>query len=303
MKESWARRSAPDKRTADVQCEKKALGSGDPEGTGLTDRGIAPSLSQPLSEEERNKLIEEHMKLVRPLAMGILNRYTLPFDMLAELEADGRLGLVEAARRYQPRAGGSFGAYANAWIRGRILGGLKRAIPLRESFRKAEDEPACEIENTLMDDIELSQLWSMLDQLTERQATVVTERIKHHKTFDQIAKQLGVTKGTAHSILCDATAKLKLFISGHEVKSSVKRRQQRRDMIRNSLCAAIPSHMTERDVALAAGISRVYLQKIKNHTCIPSLGVALLLAKALGSRVEELFQLRDGTSPGAATNR
>ena len=54
-----------------------------------------------------------------------------------DLLAWGVLGLVQAARRYEPAAGASFGAYAARRVRGQVLDALRERDPLTRTARRA----------------------------------------------------------------------------------------------------------------------------------------------------------------------
>ncbi len=65
----------------------------------------------------RERLITSHMRLVRMIARQYSGRGTA-FD---ELVADGHVGLVRAADRYDPSSGARFSTYATYWIRNSIV--------------------------------------------------------------------------------------------------------------------------------------------------------------------------------------
>lgn len=54
-----------------------------------------------------------------------------------DLVAWGILGLVQAAQRYEPESGATFGAYAARRVRGQVLDALRERDPLTRSARKA----------------------------------------------------------------------------------------------------------------------------------------------------------------------
>jgi putative transcriptional regulator len=52
--------------------------------------------------------------------------------------------------------------------------------------------------------------------------------------------------------------------------------------------------MTQQELAERAGVTRQTILSIEKGKYTPSVGLALLLARALGVAVETLFQLREG---------
>src|SRR5215831_15232385 len=78
-----------------------------------------------LSEAERSRLVDENLAYVRALAAQIKEQ--LPAEIeYQELVAYGTQGLLEAARRFDPRGGATFSTYAYYRIRGAIFDGLRQ---------------------------------------------------------------------------------------------------------------------------------------------------------------------------------
>jgi RNA polymerase sigma factor (sigma-70 family) len=91
---------------------------------------------------DRNGLVVAHLHLIEPIARRIW--LTLPRAFLLEdLVGAGRLGLLEAARRYAPadHGGAPFSAYARPRIRGSILDSVRRGA-FREAHRASIEDSA-----------------------------------------------------------------------------------------------------------------------------------------------------------------
>jgi RNA polymerase sigma factor for flagellar operon FliA len=71
------------------------------------------------------QLVETHQGLVRSLAMKI-HEHAPPSTELEDLIAYGQVGLVEAARDFDPSRGSRFSTYAYYRIRGAIYDGLSK---------------------------------------------------------------------------------------------------------------------------------------------------------------------------------
>lgn len=84
----------------------------------------------------RNELVQAHLRVVVFMALKY-RAYGLP---LAELIADGNLGLLQAVDRFDPERGLRLMTYAAYWIRAAILSAIVRSwslvSPTSESFRK-----------------------------------------------------------------------------------------------------------------------------------------------------------------------
>jgi RNA polymerase sigma factor (sigma-70 family) len=73
----------------------------------------------------RNRLVERHLFLVAALAQR-LKRPLPAWIELDELKADGAVGLVYAAIRFDRRRGVPFARFATRYIRGTMIDGLRR---------------------------------------------------------------------------------------------------------------------------------------------------------------------------------
>ena len=78
-------------------------------------------------------------------------------------------------------------------------------------------------------------------------------------------------------------------------------RSARRATIVNKVRSAIPSKMTMESLSISTGLSPNYLHAILHATAVPSLPVALILARELRKPVDELFEL-DGTKEADHAN-
>jgi RNA polymerase sigma factor for flagellar operon FliA len=91
-------------------------------------------------------LILQHIDLVRRIAYHMMRR--MPHSIEVEdLIQTGMVGLLEAAQRYECRAGSTFSAYATRRIRGAILDSLRRSDwgprSLRRQLRDIDDAKFC----------------------------------------------------------------------------------------------------------------------------------------------------------------
>jgi len=85
-----------------------------------------------------NDLVASHLWLVRGIARNVQSKLPRHLE-LDDLIEDGVLGLIAAARRYQPGLGVPFPLYARHRIRGAIVDGLRRMDHLsRDSRSKAK---------------------------------------------------------------------------------------------------------------------------------------------------------------------
>ena len=71
-----------------------------------------------------DKLVEDHMHIVRKIAWHMFGRVGRMVE-IDDLLQVGYMGLIDASRRYQPKAGASFGSYAAIRVRGSIVDFLR----------------------------------------------------------------------------------------------------------------------------------------------------------------------------------
>lgn len=92
---------------------------------------------------DREQLVKANMNLARCIAMRISPGFRLSATERDDAIADAYLGLVSAARAFDPSRGVPFGAFASRWISGAVLRGIDRRDPVshraRETLREAQD--------------------------------------------------------------------------------------------------------------------------------------------------------------------
>ena len=91
----------------------------------------------PAARASPEELAERHLSLVIQIARHFRNRLpaSVGFD---DLVGAGNLGLVEAARRFDPAKGTSFGAFAKHRIRGAITDSLRQIDPVSRCLRSQQ---------------------------------------------------------------------------------------------------------------------------------------------------------------------
>ena len=87
-------------------------------------------------DESVDQRIIAHLGFARAVATRTIDPRCRGADR-EDLLAWGVLGLVQAARRYEPATGATFGAYAARRVRGQVLDALRERDPLTRSARRA----------------------------------------------------------------------------------------------------------------------------------------------------------------------
>lgn len=87
-------------------------------------------------DESVDQRIIAHLGFARAVAARTVDPRCRGADR-EDLLAWGVFGLVQAARRYEPATGATFGAYAARRVRGQVLDALRERDPLTRSARRA----------------------------------------------------------------------------------------------------------------------------------------------------------------------
>lgn len=171
-------------------------------------------------------LVEGHLELVDKIVRGMLRRLPAHIDK-ADLIQQGRIGLIEASRRYDPTSAASFKTFATYRIRGEIIDGLRAFSQNRpvesgwnesvenigESSRGGADDISGFIssvsalstaynlatsttENPLEESLEKQALWAAVARLPERERQVCELLYRMDLTMQDIATLLETSKAS-----------------------------------------------------------------------------------------------------------
>jgi RNA polymerase sigma-B factor len=157
--------------------------------------------------EERQRLIEQHLPLVRTIARRFAHRGE-SFDDLVQV---GALGLIKAVDRFDPGRGVTLGAYAAPTIAGEIRRHLRDRVTLIRIPRSAGDEassarfplplesagslqPDRAAEAGLAESEDRALVASGLRALPQRERRVVELRYYGDLSQKRIADQLGISQ-------------------------------------------------------------------------------------------------------------
>src|SRR5438046_106416 len=77
-----------------------------------------------MTAEERDKLIVEHLSLIKHIAHRVATRLPASVE-IGDLVNAGVLGLLDAVEKFEPERGVKFKTYAELRVRGAILDSLR----------------------------------------------------------------------------------------------------------------------------------------------------------------------------------
>ena len=95
----------------------------------------------PPSNSALDKLVTANGALVHAIAVNIHSKLPVHVE-LCDLVQEGMRGLIDAARRYDPRRGVAFTTYAKYRVRGAILDGLRQFDPASRLARPSSRHPS-----------------------------------------------------------------------------------------------------------------------------------------------------------------
>lgn len=177
----------------------------------------------------QEKLVRENLELVDKIVRGMLRRLPSHIDK-SDLIQQGRIGLMEASRRYDPTSAASFKTFATYRIRGEIIDGLRafsqnrpngeggwnesvEAIGERSAGHGADDAIGGFIssvqalgtafnlatstsENPLEESLEKQALWQAVSRLPERERHVCELLYRMDMTMQDIANLMNTSKAS-----------------------------------------------------------------------------------------------------------
>ena len=184
--------------------------------------------STPPQPDPTDQLIVEYAPLVRHVVGKVAPRGIVGVDR-EDLLSAGALGLVRAARRYDPAQPAEFKTYAYACIRGAVLeelrcrrkakgtstaDGWSSVVSLQELTEAGTSDLSRSAEQSPSPDEQAEQKESLalmaeaIDELPRRERVTLVLYAERHLTLQQIARVLGVTEGRASQLHSAAVAKL-----------------------------------------------------------------------------------------------
>lgn len=173
--------------------------------------GTHAALALAMLSEAARECVLAHLSLVHDTARSLRGRYGLDLSV-EELASYGMLGLVEAARRYQPGRGVPFATFARVRIRGAILDGLAAFGPAASSRRRGyKTMRGSTLAASVPCDRELADqalsrrrlrrvLHEAVNQLSSRERRVLEQRYWQQVSLVEIGRDLGVSKSRASRI-------------------------------------------------------------------------------------------------------
>lgn len=134
--------------------------------------------SRPVAIDEGNNLVLAHLGLVKALASRLAHRVPSHIE-LGELISVGMMGLVEAARRYEPSRGVPFDAFARRRIQGAMVDALRALDSTPRSVRKQRRD----IDNAI---VRLRHILKREPSAAEIAGELAMSESEYDRTLDQI---------------------------------------------------------------------------------------------------------------------
>lgn len=188
---------------------------------------------QARKQQLKSAILESNLRLVFSMAKGMWDKKDP--ELLADLIANGNVGLILALDKFNPAYGTRFCTYAGHWVlmtMRKSYRGLVRTPSDKPSavITGSEDIPISTYEDTIEDDIDANHrkcilnLW--LRFLSNRERYIMTKSFslkdpteKPHSLRD-MSKELGLSSERVRQIRAGAMDKLKLWMSYHYPEES-----------------------------------------------------------------------------------
>ena len=184
--------------------------------------------SESRKQELKRRILESNLRLVFSMAKTMWDRKDP--ELLAELIANGNVGLVLALDKFNPAYGTRFCTYAGHWVMmtmRKTFSGLVKT-PASKPQAQYEDE-SCLSEGSyevdLLEDLEtqqrkiIAQIW--LRFLSNRERYIITRSFSLHdpeakaSSLRNMSRDLGLSSERVRQIRSNALDKLRLWLTYH----------------------------------------------------------------------------------------
>lgn len=164
-----------------------------------------------------DELARSHMGLVHHVARQRFNRRSslLSYD---ELASAGSVGLLAAARRFDPSRGAAFSAFAVPRIQGAIVDELRQALA-SETMRTAEDIDSFPLSDGAPTSLErllnaehATRVRTAVNKLPSHERSIIIRSFWHNERQCDIATSLGLTPGRVSQIRSAALDTLRVHL-------------------------------------------------------------------------------------------
>ncbi|MDZ4121199.1 MAG: sigma-70 family RNA polymerase sigma factor [Candidatus Cloacimonadaceae bacterium] len=163
---------------------------------------------EPLHDPE--KLIATYQKLAYSFAYSYRN-HGVPIE---DLQQESLIGLLEAARRFDPSMNAKFSTYAVYWIKKYVLAAISKehctsldATELQEKHL-AHDIPALSLSDSMHDCCMESRL-TLPDEIPALEKCVILLSYQQNLTIKEIATKLGLTNEKVKQLRSKALRRLR----------------------------------------------------------------------------------------------
>jgi RNA polymerase sigma factor for flagellar operon FliA len=160
-----------------------------------------------ISHHQLNKLIEEAVRLVRPIAQNIARNSPIHLE-LADLIGAGQLGLMNAAATYDPSREVPWDWWAKMKIRGAILDSLKAPAPAQlDDADKPDERPTPE--DLAAESSDVARIRTAIEQLPHAEREIIRLRFYEGASIATAATRLARSRTSTVTLRRRALASLR----------------------------------------------------------------------------------------------
>lgn len=180
------------------------------------DQCAAPSDADAAEAELRKQYVVDNLDLVDTIARSLLGRLPPCFE-LSDLIQEGRIGLIDAAKKYSRAYNVNFRAYAKYRIRGEILESVRRrryteaTMPglERDHYEMPGPDKVVEIQGSIAHQQIMERVDQAMGGLTPQHRVAIREYYYRDKRLAGVGAKLGVKEPRSSQILRNALESLR----------------------------------------------------------------------------------------------
>ena len=166
------------------------------------------------NKDALSELICLYMKTIQNTVLSM----AISTDEVSDLSQEALMGLCDAVKTYNEEKGALFVTYASVCIRNKILSALrKKPLETDEITEEIQDnKPDANPEFSVVDKVRAGELMEIISSHLSKKELMVFEEYFRGKSYERIARELGMTPKTVNNAMQRVRKKLKAVLDGEK---------------------------------------------------------------------------------------